>query len=298
LETLLAAHGKFREVIYDTQGIRDDGSDVVLRIPPVGGETTPRLICFQAKSFDDLTKNSYMQELKAQRDDTFRKVQGLDYYFLVLCTDMKAHQARVRNVMAEFKSAMLTEVIEPAYAYTFLNYPATRIDAFVKRTVEAEDLVFKDALSELGNYGPSAQALAIYIAVKSILTGESVFEQDELLDSAALRSIYGELRQKQALLLEAAAQNDRSSDDDEDDDWAEQWEEEPIQISEFQEQLATDLDIIESGVATQITGTQSIRFLAGQMRALSAIIADALARYEYQPDQLMNYMFDVMGIRD
>src|SRR5216684_2372818 len=30
LEAFLAAHEKFREVIYDTQGIRDDGTDMIL----------------------------------------------------------------------------------------------------------------------------------------------------------------------------------------------------------------------------------------------------------------------------
>src|ERR1041385_8879500 len=31
LEMFLAAHGKFREVIYNTQGILDDGSDMIIR---------------------------------------------------------------------------------------------------------------------------------------------------------------------------------------------------------------------------------------------------------------------------
>lgn len=153
LEMFLAAHGKFREVIYNTQGILDDGSDMIIRIPPLQNETLPRLICFQAKSFSDLARDSYMQELKAQRDDTFRKVHGLEYYFLLLCTDMtdQKHKKKVRNIMAEFRSAALTEVIEPAYAYTFLHHPLTRIDAFVKRTMEEEDVVFKQAMLELEN---------------------------------------------------------------------------------------------------------------------------------------------------
>jgi hypothetical protein len=116
LEMLLAAYGKFEPVVYDTQGIRDDGSDIVLRCRQTKEDKAPELICFQVKSFDDLAKKTYMQELKAQRDDSFRKVMGMTYYFLMLCTDVQAHRDRVRLIAAEFRSADRTEVIEPAFS--------------------------------------------------------------------------------------------------------------------------------------------------------------------------------------
>ncbi len=300
LETFLAAHGKFREIIYNTQGILDDGSDIVIRVPPLENDTSPRLICFQAKSFNDLTKDSYMQELKAQRDDSLRKVHGLEYYFLLLCTDMTdhKHKKKVHNIMAEFRSAPLTEVIEPAYAYTFLHHPLTRIDAFVKRTVEEEDIVFKEAMLELENLeSPSARALTIYLAVKAITTGELIFQQDGLLSSSRLHGIYRNLREKQASLLENAAEMQPSQPHDDDNNyWGEQ--DEPIQIAEFDDQLAADLENMEAGVVEAVTGTQALQFLPDQTRALSAVITDALARYEYGENQLMEYMLDVMGVRD
>jgi hypothetical protein len=299
LEMFLAAHGKFREVIYNTQGILDDGSDMLIRVPPPENDKLPRLICFQAKSFHDLAKDSYMQELKAQRDDTFRKVHGLEYYFLLLCTDMAdhKHKRKIRNIMAEFRSATLTEVIEPAYAYTFLHHPLTRIDAFVKRIVEEEDIVFRQAILELENLeSPSARALAIYLAVKAIITGELIFQQGALLFNPKLHGIYADLREKQASLLESAAEIQPSQPDDRDNYWEE--EAEPIQIAEFDDQLAADLENMEAGVVEAITGTQAIRLLPDQTRGLNAVITDALARYEYGEDQLMEYMLDVMGVRD
>ena len=48
-------------------------------------------------TYDDLCKKTYMQELKAQRDDTFRKVIGLNYYFLVLCTDGIEYKNKIRK---------------------------------------------------------------------------------------------------------------------------------------------------------------------------------------------------------
>lgn len=300
LEMFLTAHGKFREVIYNTQGILDDGSDMIIRVPPIEDNALPKLICFQAKSFDDLAKDSYMQELKAQRDDTLRKVHGLEYYFLLLCTDMTnhKHKKKVRNIMAEFRSAALTEVIEPAYAYTFLHHPLTRIDAFVKRTVEEEDIVFKDATLEVENLeSPSARALTVYLAVRATVTGRAVFLQDDLLSSSRLHAIYSYLRDKQAFLLEDAAEMERSQTQYDDDDyWNKQ--EEPTQIAEFDNQLAADLENMEARVVEALAGTQTFRFLADQTRALNAVISDALARYDYREDQLMEYMLDVMGVRD
>jgi hypothetical protein len=54
LETVLAAYGKFEPLVYDCQGIKDDGSDITIRFDPESKD--PELICFQVKSFDDLSK--------------------------------------------------------------------------------------------------------------------------------------------------------------------------------------------------------------------------------------------------
>jgi hypothetical protein len=38
--------------------------------------------------------------------------------------------------------------------------------------------------------------------------------------------------------------------------------------------------------------------MTDQLRALDAVIADALARYEYTESELSSYMFSVMGVTD
>lgn len=118
-----------------------DGTDLVLRCKPMGTGRSPELICFQVKSFDDLAKKTYLQELKAQRDDSFRKLMGLSWYFVVLCTDSGTHEDKIRHIMAEFRSADRTEVIEPAFAYTFLLHPKARVEALVTRSMEDGDFV-------------------------------------------------------------------------------------------------------------------------------------------------------------
>jgi hypothetical protein len=97
LEMLLEVYGKFEPVVYNTQGMHDDGADVVIRFRPENADEDWELIGFQVKSFDDLANPKYMRELKAQRDDAFRKVVGMRDYFLLLCTDGDADGDKVRS---------------------------------------------------------------------------------------------------------------------------------------------------------------------------------------------------------
>ena len=303
LEALLEAYGKFEPVVYDTQGIHDDGSDLVLRYRPEEGDRDFELICFQVKSFDDLVKKTYMQELKAQRDDSFRKVLGMSYYFILLCTDVKVHKEKVRSVMAEFRSADRTEVIEPGFAFTFLHHPKTRIEALVKRAMESGDLVFQLALESLDLPSPSARVLAIFMAVKSALTGRTDFNADQFLGDPTLRNIYDDLRKQQEDLLEltrqTALEKSASSEGNSDaDEWEKTDEEELVQLGEFDDQFANDLELLESEMVDLDPASPNIRLQPDQLRALNAVITDALARYDYAEHQLMNYMFSLMGVRD
>lgn len=54
---------------------------------------------------------------------------------------------------------------------------------------------------------------------------------------------------------------------------------------------------MNTAVLDQNNRDASIKFLPDQTRSLNAVITDALARYDYTPNQLIEYMFDVMGIR-
>jgi hypothetical protein len=305
LELLLEAYGKFEPIVYDTQGILDHGTDLVLRYRSETSAEEPDLLCFQVKSFDDLSKKTYMQELKAQRDDSFRKVIGLRHYFLVLCTDAEEHKDRVRNIMAEFRSADRTEVIEPAFVYTFLNHPKTRVDALVKRVMEAEDLVFRLALDSLELPSPSARALAVFLVVRFATIGAHDFTVEELLSEASLRLVYDELREHQAALLEMQGQStahpyDSSEIDDDDSDIGQGNDEddEPVQIAGFEEQIAADLSLLENDMLELDSTSDGGELRPGQVQALNAVIADALARYDYDAEHLLSYMFSLMGIRD
>jgi len=284
LEMILEAYGKFEPIVYDTQGIRDDGADIVLRYSPEGYSDQQKIIGFQAKSFDDVAKPDYLQSLKAQRDDAFRRVNGLSYYFIVLCTDAKAHKNKIRQIAAEFKIADRTEIIEPAYAYTFLHYPKTRLEAWIKRTLEEGDLVFKLALDGLSLLSPSARVLVIFLTVKFVLSGSHHYSPDDITADSILKKVYEQLRERQVELL-GTDQVVLAADD----------ELEPIQLKEFEQQVAEDIELLE-GLVDVDSDSHDILLLTDQLRPLVAVVADALARYEHTENELMYYMFSAMGV--
>lgn len=300
LEMIMDAYGKFHPV-YDTQGIRDDGSDLIVRYQEVTLQNRDDLLSFQVKSYDDLAKPGYMQELKAQHDDTFRKVIGLQQYFLFLCTDETIHKDRLRNIAAEFRSAHQTEIIEPAFAYTFLHHPRARIDAVVKRTLQAEDVVFKKALETIDIFGPSARALAVVIAIHFALEGKDRFDQTVLLTNHTLRSVYEELRRRQEVAVEEfyksrekrrKRRKTKAWDEEDDDD------EVPIQIANFQEQLGKDLAILENLIIDVPATGETLTIRSEAVMPLTAVIVDAVVRYRYDAKSILPYMFSLTGVLD
>lgn len=307
LEMILWSYGKFQPIVYDTQGILDDGSDLILRHREEStDERDFEIISFQVKSYDDLCKKNYMQELKAQRDDSFRKVLGLNYYFLILCTDAIKHKNKIRNITAEFRSAEKTEVIEPSFAYTFMHHPQARIDALIKRTLEAEDIVFKRALESIELPSPSARALAIFMAMQ-LAKGKTSINQNLITTDDFLKTIFDEIRVIQETLLEVfeateEKQKNKTSvieveEDQEENDWYEE-EEEPAQIAEFEEQIVYDLDLLEGDLIDLDSSSNEVIIRAQEMLPLTAVIVDAFVRYEYDENDVLPYMFNLFGVLD
>ncbi len=316
LELVLNAHGRFREVIYDTQGIHDDGVDALVRIPSLDPNGTPQIIGFQVKSFDDMKNAGYLKDLKAQHSDAIRKVQGLVHYFIMLCTDIAEHRDRVRSVESEFRSTPDLTIIEPQFAYSLLHHPETRIDAVVKRMIESKDLVFREAFNEVAAFdSPTVRALVVYLVVESVLKRQVEFEQSQLLGDRILESIYTELREKQEELLaeyrlrqqeqldadldeEEEVQEEGDEDDWEEDDFDDGEEEEPEKILEFQDQIAADLDSVDTGFIQIDSRSLTLQIDPSDLRALTAVITDAVARFKYDRKELMDFAFDVMSVRE
>lgn len=297
LEAVRDAYDKHDPLVYDTQGVRDDGSDLIVRYRPESAVGDLALIGFQVKSNRDITKPGYLQELKAQHYDSFNKVAGLEHYFILLCVDGKTNKDKIRSVMAEFRSADRTTVVEPAYLLTFFHLAKTRIDALVTSYMEADDIVYREALLTLDFESPSARALAIFLAARFVVQNESRFDVDSLISDAVLRLLYQAIREEQASLLDAYREAEKARSKGRKKRYMEAWDEdddfEPLQVAEFEDQLAHDLAELDGAILERDSGDVILRM--EQLRPVSALMMDALVRYGYAEPDLRSYMLSLLG---
>jgi hypothetical protein len=96
--------------------------------------------------------------------------------------------------------------------------------------------------------------------------------------------------------FELATPDDERSGDEDDEDHEE--EEPVIRIAEFETQITEDLDLLEADVIERDSDSNRLILKTEQLRALIAVITDALARYEYTESEVVAYTFSVMGVMD
>jgi hypothetical protein len=254
------------------QGLRDDGTDIGIRQHDSSGEYLS-MIGFQIKSFDDLLEKDCMTTLKAQRDDSFRKIKGLEHYYIVLCTDQEANKKRIRLIEAEFRNADRTRIIEPAFAYTFLYLRQETIDAYIKRTLMQGDIVRKKAMSDLEFPSRFASALVIYLTIQYYIEIQGPVPLEILMGSTTLRSFHDFLIEKCTT---------------EDDD--------PELVWSFEDQVQRDLEFIQDQFVTMQEGLVSVRF--DQVIPILALATEAIVRYEHRAENMASYLFNVLALYD
>jgi hypothetical protein len=73
-------------------------------------------------------------------------------------------------------------VIEPQYAWTFLTFPEYRIEAHVKRALDGEDAVLRDAQNSLDLATPTAKLLAINACAMAVFAKGGTVTPHELIN--------------------------------------------------------------------------------------------------------------------
>ena len=182
--------------------------------------------------------------------------------------------------------------------------------------IESKDLVFRDAFNEVAAFdSPTARALVVYLVVESVLKRQVEFHQSQLLADRVLEDIYTELREKQEKLLTEYRLTQQQEDlhvdiigeevqeETDEEDWEHDFDEdeekeEPEKILESQDQLAADLDSVDTGFVQLDSRSSTLQIDPSYLRAMTAVITDAVARFKYDRRELMNFAFDVMSVRD
>ncbi len=290
LERIMDAFSGFIPLVYDTQGPRDDGVDVLARSEREGdSESTPDLIGFQIKSHKEFRQKDFFLKLKAQRDDACRKVRGLTHYYILLCTDEAANKDTIRNIEQEFRSARQTFVIEPSYVHYFLNLSQTRIEGFVTRALSSEDIVFRRALEMVQVSAQSAGVLAVHLAAHYM--GHPATLQ-ELQRSGELRTYYDIFlkakRQAADLALELGRVGAGRGDEDD------MVQEDTLEDLDFETLLARDLELLNTSLV-DLAGTL-VTCREADLLPVTALLVDARVRYDLAPKDIVPYALDALGL--
>jgi hypothetical protein len=96
IEAAFSAFDKYQRITYEIQGLRDEGTDVLLK--ERDEDYRDSYFCFQIKSEWDIQQEDYLKTLKAQLFDTRRRYQsGLREYFIVLCFSVMTLEKQKRR---------------------------------------------------------------------------------------------------------------------------------------------------------------------------------------------------------
>ncbi len=284
VEVILRGFGKHRSVVYDTQGVRDDGADVVLGYRE--SEQDRRHICFQLKSFDDLEGHRWLNTLKAQRDDAMTRVRDLEHLYIVLCTDQTVHRDKIRQVSATYRDAPKTTVIEAQYAWTLLTLPEYRLDVHVTRMLDADDTVIRDAVAALEVTSPTAKILAIQAVVEVLFSYPNRVTVEKLQHIPHLRRLYADVLE--ALRTQLAGEPEQYDDSDAD----------LVNLvsSNVDDTLASDLIVITQTLFSLDERTGTLAPEVAQLMPVFAIATDAIARYGLTREQVVPYMAELLDV--
>lgn len=315
IELVLESYRNYQQITYDIQGLRDNGSDIIIR-PQTNEES--EFICLQVKSEWDLNQEDYIKTLKAQAFESQRTYERLLDYYIVVCCDLLAankesrkRHDQIRTISAEFATAKNVHVIEPQFALGFLQLTSIQIDAAIKAKLGVDDVVFREAAACLVDYLATARAVLFRILVMSVYEKRSSLKEQEILDSTKLREIYvivPDIDPEYYYLKREVEQYDEDlvnyADDDPDSD-EELFDGIHDDLRELEElgkergytteaRLAIDLDILDGVyIKRNDDGGYSVMFEA--VESLIALTIDARIRYKYSGDELIEYLMDLFG---
>jgi hypothetical protein len=267
LESILGSFEKYRKIVYDIQGLHDEGTDILLR--EVVAEN-PWFICLQIKSEDDLHAKDILKSLKAQFFDSCQRYgDALVEYYVLLCCDAKKNKDIIRAIAKQFDKQENVTLIEPEYTLSFLNLNERTIDAIIKAKLGNEDVVYQKALGLVARFSPTERAVVFYFIWRLIYRNAQEISFAELKSADFLRRIYESTKKQYALRRNV----------------------EPV----IDESLARDIEYLCDHMISQTSdGLYTLDFKG--ITPLVAIIVDGQTRYGYEDNELLMYMMDVFDI--
>jgi hypothetical protein len=185
---ILESFEKYQITGYDIQGPRDQGVDIVIKMP--SGEEKTKHICIQIKSEDDLKSSYYLKDMKAQHHDAERKYDEILDYYLLLCCDATLNRDKIRNISADFSKDKNVHVVVPEYALTLYRLGTIQINGLIEALLAEEDIVIRKAWDILSALTPTEAAIVVFVISELTFKKEKEVNFDELLSSPFIVEVY------------------------------------------------------------------------------------------------------------
>lgn len=300
LTRISEAYGFFTALSYETQGITDNGADVSVRFRELhaAADSAHAVIGFQIKSHEELKDAAAVAKLKAQRDDAFRKIPGLAHYYIVLCAAEGALKKRLNAIRSEFLGASQTTVVDPAQALRFYRRTLLQIDSQVKVLMDESDKVLLLLRRELDTGSATTKALVCSLVARFVLTGDLDVPVANLMEGALKHQYDIAVLEAERTQAHVAAMEESYNLGDEVDEG----EDLPSGLTHLLDgglengsALAADLSNVEGDFIEQSPDGQTVRLLLNRLPAAIAVAADAVVRFDYTANEVVEYLLDLAG---
>lgn len=115
-------------------------------------------------------------KLKAQSADAFNKA-GIDFWYIVLCTDATQHADQIRTIASEFTDYDKVKIVLPRNALAFLEMSGLDMSVTTTKLLCAHDNLLKGAIDDLAHYSPHVRYLLVNLTCLAF--GEQKREIDD-----------------------------------------------------------------------------------------------------------------------
>jgi hypothetical protein len=166
--------------VYDTQGPRDHGVDVLLNYQDDG----PHRLGLQIKSYKEIEDwarkrdNEFITRIKMQHGSAIHNV-GVKDYFLLICTDEIEHKDQIRLICSEMMQFQPLKIVLPRQTLAFFEMSDVEIQAYVTRLLCSGDSVLKAAFKEVKAM-PKDRAYLILTLICEAFEGRTKIAQKDL----------------------------------------------------------------------------------------------------------------------
>lgn len=265
-DTIVSCFERYRKVVYDTQGLRDRGIDVLIRYQE-GEENAedPKLIGMQIKSYDDLQQAMWLTKLKAQCFEATTRPQ-LKRLYVIIATSIrtKGERDKVRAIAGELGEHEKITIVEPEYVFGFLHLSPRTTGAFIKRFFSREDVVLRRAVEGFDGLGRAQCALIVEaIRVNAVASSQGLgITRAQLINSGVLRDLYSKHRM-------------------------------PGESSGVEGRIARDVEALDGDVFQTDTYSDGVTVRSDGFSAVQALMLDGKVRYGYEGSELVEYIVEL-----